>query len=200
MSLWNLIFYLERLKMQISKISQPMCCVQLSAVKAQPSLVETNSNSEMTIPDNYGRALVNFRGAGQVLCKQDKVFLQTLGETLSLPKEKGRKLAQEFKAFLAENGVKSLNEVKFTYDDKGFNEECEFIGVLTKRISEKLGFNEKESDALNLELVKRMDEGEEYIPGGKAYLDEMQKLEKSLMDGSKEIYVRKLMSQWDEDF
>lgn len=187
--------------MQISKISQPMFCAQSGAVKAQFSPIETNTNSEMTISDNYGRALVNFKGARQVLCKQDKVLLETLGETLNLTKEMGAKLTKEFKAFLAENGVKSLHEVEFTPDDKGFLEECEFIGDLTKRISEKMGLTEKESDVLNLELVKRMDEGVEYTPGGKAYVDEMHDLERILMEDSESKRQKKeLMEKWDKEF
>ena len=44
--------------------------------------------------------------------------------------------------------------------------------------------NESQEDALNLELVKRMDEKEGYIPGGKAYLKEMSNMEAFLTENA----------------
>ena len=176
--------------MQISKITQPIFPKAPTIFKAQAEQTTPEAGSNPQISDNYGRAMVNFKACTtpKILCKQDKALMETLSDTLNLTKEKATKLRQEFRTFLADNNYKSLNDVKFKDGNDGFFEECEFVGGLTDRISKKLKFNETEEDALNMELVKRMDEKEDYIPGGKAYVQEMNMLDGFLKKNANKIF------------
>ena len=172
--------------MQISKITQPMSMKSATMFKSEPiKQPETTNTNEIKTPDNYGRAMVNFKAGTmpRVLSKQDKALIESLSDTLDLSRDKVLKLRQEFKTFLSENNYSSLNDVNFN-NDKDFFEECEFIGNLTDRISKRMKLNESQEDALNLELVKRMDEKEGYIPGGKAYLKEMSNMEAFLTENA----------------
>ena len=178
--------------MQISKITQPMSMKSATMFKSEPiNQPETTDTKDIKTPDNYGRAMINFKAGSmpRILCKQDKAFIESLTDTLGLSKEKVLKLRQEFRAFLLENNYSSLYDVKFN-DDKDFFKECEFIGNLTDRISKKMKLNESQEDALNLELVKRMDEKEEYIPGGKAYLKEMSNIEAFLTENANRFFAK----------
>ncbi len=174
--------------MQISKISQPMFCSQMNGLKTQSTPVETQTNSEMIISDNYGRAMVNFRGADKLLFKQDEALLKTLGETLGLSKEKAIILKDEFSKFLKENNLKSLTEAKFADNDKGFYEECEFIGELNRRITESLHLSENEDDVVNLELLKMSEEKENYVPGGQEYAKDMLAFDAYLKKEAKNLF------------
>lgn len=178
--------------MQISKIIQPMFTKTPIMFKSETvPQAETVGNKELPTAENYGRAMVNFKASAspRILCKQDKALMATLCDTLNLSKEKATKLRQEFRTFLADNNYKSLNDVKFKDGNDGFIEECEFVGNLTDRLSKKIGLNESQEDALNMELVKRMDEKDNYVPGGKAYLKEMNMLDESLKKNYQKIFV-----------
>lgn len=179
--------------MQISKITQPMFVKSPTMFKAETvTQTETIDNKELPVAENYGRAMVNFKGLGvaprRFLSLQDKAFMETLSDTLALTKEKAFELRKEFKIFLTENNYRSLNDVEFQKGDDGFIEECEFVGNLTDRLSKKIGLNESQEDALNMELVKRMDEKDDYIPGGRAYLREMNMLDGFLKTNSQKIF------------
>ncbi len=179
--------------MQISKITQPMFAQKSIMLGTKAVTQPENANNvEIKTPENYGRAMINFKRSAtpRVLSKQDKALMETLTDTLSLTKNKAIKLKQEFRTFLSEKNCKSLNDVSFDANNKGFLDECEFIGSLTERISKKINLNEKEEDALNIELVKRLAEKENYVPGGKVYLEEMNSLEKFLEQNANEIFNR----------
>ncbi len=178
--------------MQISKITQPMFTKAPTMFKAEPmqgDVVEDKAQ-ELKTPENYGRAMVNFKAgtATRILCKQDRALMETLSDTLGLTKDKALQLRQEFKSFLVDNNYKSLNDVKFGDDNEGFFAECEFVGNLTNRIAKKMKLNEIEEDALNMELVKRMDEKEDYIPGGKDYLKEMNMMDHFFRKNTDKIF------------
>ena len=179
--------------MQISKITQPMFTKAPIMFKAETApQTKTVENKELPIAENYGRAMVNFKGGTaptrRILSMQDKTLMETLSDTLALTKEKALELKKEFKTFLTENNYRSLNDVEFQKGDSGFIEECEFVGNLTDRLSKKIGLNETQEDALNMELVKRMDEKDNYIPGGKAYLKEMNMLDDFLKTNAQKIF------------
>ena len=179
--------------MQISKITQPMFTKAPIMFKSETApQAEPVENKELPTAENYGRAMVNFKGAGvvprRILCLQDKMLMETLTDTLALTKEKALELRKEFKIFLTENNYRSLNDVEFPKGDDGFIEECEFVGNLTDRLSKKIGLNETQEDALNMELVKRMDEKDNYIPGGKAYLKEMNMLDDFLKTNAQKLF------------
>ena len=179
--------------MQISKITQPMFTKAPIMFKSETApQAEPVENKELPTAENYGRAMVNFKGAGvvprRILCLQDKMLMETLTDTLALTKEKALELRKEFKIFLTENNYRSLNDVEFQNGDDGFIEECEFVGKITDRLSKKIGLNESQEDALNMELVKRMDEKDNYVPGGKAYLQEMNMLDGFLKKNANKIF------------
>lgn len=181
--------------MQISKITQPMMMKASVMFKAETApQEETVDKKELPVAENYGRAMVNFKGGAaaptrRILSSQDRTLMETLSDTLALTKEKALELRKEFKKFLTENNYRSLNDVEFQKGDDGFIEECEFVGNLTDRLSKKIGLNESQEDALNMELVKRMDEKDNYVPGGKAYLKEMNMLDDFLKTNSQKLFV-----------
>ena len=185
--------------MQISKISQIQCksFAKPSGAINSKSL-ENPVNAESPSIENYGRAMVNFCGKIAIPCKQDKVFVETLADTLGLSGNKVAILRQEFSNFLKENNLKSLSEAKFSSGEEGFFEECEFIGRFTDTISKKMNLRESEADIVNLEMVKRMDEGESYTSGGESYLKEMQQLENMIMKSSNQE-LRNKMASWDNE-
>ena len=179
--------------MQISKITQPMFTKAPIMFKAETaSQTETIENKELPIAENYGRAMVNFKGGTaptrRILSIQDKKLMETLSNTLELTKEKASELKKEFRTFLIERNYRSLNDVEFQKGDDGFIEECEFVGNLTDRLSKKIGLNEYQEDALNMELVKRMDEKDNYVPGGTSYLKEMNMLDGFLTTNSQKVF------------
>ena len=90
--------------MQISKIIQPMFTKTPIMFKSETvPQAETVENKELPTAENYGRAMVNFKGAGvvprRILCLQDKMLMETLSDTLALTKEKALELRKEFKNF-----------------------------------------------------------------------------------------------------
>ena len=179
--------------MQISKITQPMFTKATIMFKTETApQAEPVENKELPTAENYGRAMVNFKGGTastrRILSIQDRALMETLSDTLALTKEKALELKKEFKNFLIEKNYRSLNDVEFQKGDDGFIEECEFVGNLTDRLSKKIGLNETQEDALNMELVKRMDEKDNYIPGGKAYLKEMNMLDDFLKTNAQKLF------------
>ena len=72
--------------MQISKITQPIFPKAPTIFKAQAEQTTSEAGSNPQIPDNYGRAMVNFKACAtpRILCKQDKALMETLSDTLNL--------------------------------------------------------------------------------------------------------------------
>ena len=106
---------------------------------------------------------VSFSGAAKVLSDTcDKAFVNILSKEFELSKESANTLKNTVWDFLRKNKIQSLGEIG---GDEHFDEQVDLQRLITKNLS-----IDENDDMANQyiadELIKRCDEGEDYIPLG----------------------------------
>lgn len=102
----------------------------------------------------------------------DKAFVDTLAKDLKLGEDTAKSLKNTIWDFLHSNKLKSLTDI-------GGEEMIEEQSRLADKITNNIKIPEDKREFIVTELIKRCDEGDNYIPGGLKEFEEMHALEES---------------------